>query len=222
MGSDHPQILLKSLTHRPQLSLEDYGIKSRQWLLEQDCIPLELQPAYESVSATLLQHIAQRFAECTDRSLRLHADCHMGNILWRDEQPHFIDFDDARTGPAIQDLWLLLSGDEQERSQQLAKILAGYRTFRDFDLAELRLIEPLRTLRIMHHAAWLARRQDDPAFPLAFPFFNSPRYWSDHILELREQWAEIEAWKLGDSTKCQVQLTTKILNGFFVQGCQSL
>ena len=179
--------------YRPSLSLEDYGIASRQWLLENKVIPMELLPAYESVSAGLLDLVAQRLADFNGLNLRLHADCHMGNVLWRDDQPHFVDFDDARTGPAIQDLWMLLSGDEQTQSQQMSKILKGYRDFRDFDPAELRLIEALRTLRIMHHAAWLARRWSDPAFPLAFPFFNTQKYWSDHILDLREQWAAMEA-----------------------------
>jgi Ser/Thr protein kinase RdoA (MazF antagonist) len=117
----------------------------------------------------------------------------MGNVLWREDQPHFVDFDDARMGPAVQDLWMLLSGDEDSQSIQMNRILKGYRDFRDFNTSELLLIEPLRTLRMMYHAAWLARRWDDPAFPRAFPFFNTQRYWSEHILELREQWAAIEA-----------------------------
>ena len=137
--------------------------------------------------------IESRFREVSYQRIRLHADCHMGNVLWRDDAPHFVDFDDARSGAAVQDLWMLLSGDEETRAIQMQKILLGYRDFRDFDPAELLLIEPLRTLRLMHHAAWLARRWDDPAFPRAFPFFNTQRYWSEHILELREQWAAIEA-----------------------------
>ena len=179
--------------HRPEISLEDYGIASRQWLLENDFLPAELRESYESVSANLLSMIERRFREVSYQRIRLHADCHMGNVLWRDDAPHFVDFDDARSGAAVQDLWMLLSGDEETRAIQMQKILLGYRDFRDFDPAELLLIEPLRTLRLMHHAAWLARRWDDPAFPRAFPFFNTQRYWSEHILELREQWAAIEA-----------------------------
>ena len=179
--------------HRPEISLEDYGIASRQWLLENDFLPAELRESYESVSANLLSMIESRFREVSYQRIRLHADCHMGNVLWRDDAPHFVDFDDARSGAAVQDLWMLLSGDEETRAIQMQKILLGYRDFRDFDPAELLLIEPLRTLRLMHHAAWLARRWDDPAFPRAFPFFNTQRYWSEHILELREQWAAIEA-----------------------------
>ena len=179
--------------HRPEISLEDYGTASRQWLLENDFLPAELRESYESVSANLLSMIESRFREVSYQRIRLHTDCHMGNVLWRDDAPHFVDFDDARSGAAVQDLWMLLSGDEETRAIQMQKILLGYRDFRDFNPAELLLIEPLRTLRLMHHAAWLARRWDDPAFPRAFPFFNTQRYWSEHILELREQWAAIEA-----------------------------
>lgn len=177
---------------RPAISAADYGWSSRQWLLEHNFLPPELIEAYASVTENLLQIVDGVFSEVPYKSLRLHADCHMGNVLWREEQPHFVDFDDARTGPAIQDLWMLLSGDDEFRSIQMSRILKGYRDFRDFDTSELRLIEPLRTLRMMHHAAWIARRWDDPAFPRAFPYYNTQRYWSDHILEMREQWAAIE------------------------------
>lgn len=178
---------------RPAISIEEYGIDSRSWLLENNFIPEELTEAYASVTTPVLELIQNRFELANASTIRLHADCHMGNVLWREDSPHFVDFDDARTGPAIQDLWMLLSGDEQSQSIQMSRILKGYRDFRDFDTAQLLLIEPLRTLRMMYHAAWLARRWDDPAFPRAFPFFNTQRYWSEHILELREQWAAIES-----------------------------
>jgi Ser/Thr protein kinase RdoA (MazF antagonist) len=119
--------------------------------------------------------------------LRLHGDCYPGNILWTDDGPHFVDFDDSRMGPAIQDLWMLLSGDRAEMTVQLNHLLTGYRTFYDFDTRELHLIEALRTLRLIHYSAWIARRWDDPAFPMAFPWFDTPRYWQDRIIELREQ-----------------------------------
>ena len=119
--------------------------------------------------------------------IRLHGDCHVGNVLWTDAGPHFVDFDDSRTGPAMQDLWMLLSGERPEMARQLADVLAGYEDFCEFDMRELHLIEALRTLRLIHYSAWVARRWDDPAFPLAFPWFNSQRYWQDRILELREQ-----------------------------------
>ncbi len=182
-----------SFQHRPAISIEDYGAASRAYLLDEAFIPAELLDAYTSVTEQLLSLVGASFDASPVKTLRLHADCHLGNVLWRDEQPHFVDFDDARSGPAIQDLWMLLSGDGDAQSRQMSAILKGYRDFRDLDMSELRLIEPLRTLRMMYHTAWLARRWDDPAFPRAFPFFNTQRYWSDHILELREQWSAIES-----------------------------
>ena len=150
-------------------------------------------PAYESLTRDLLTRLDQLFDEFAHLPIiRVHGDCHMGNVLWRDDSPHFVDFDDARNGPAIQDLWMLLSGDRDMQTIQLREILDGYLMFCDLNLAQLRLIEPLRTLRIMHHSGWLAKRWNDPAFPLAFPWFNTPRYWADHILELREQRAAID------------------------------
>lgn len=177
---------------RPRISVESYGTDSRQYLIDNDFIPMELLPAYTSVSEQLLINLEQVFAETTSiKEIRLHGDCHMGNVLWRDNLPHFVDFDDARTGPPIQDLWMMLSGNSEEQSQQLTAILKGYKDFCTFDYSQIRLIEPLRSLRIMYHASWIARRWQDPAFPRAFPFFNTQRYWSDHILELREQWAQL-------------------------------
>ena len=179
--------------YRPTISIAEYGTSALGYLLEHRFVPDELIEAYQSVTSALIGLIEDKMQLAQARELRVHADCHMGNVLWRDDQPHFVDFDDARTGPAVQDLWMLLSGDEESRSVQMSHILRGYRDFRAFDLSELMLIEPLRTLRMMYHTAWLARRWDDPAFPRAFPFFNTQKYWSDHILELREQWAAIEA-----------------------------
>jgi Ser/Thr protein kinase RdoA (MazF antagonist) len=124
--------------------------------------------------------------------LRLHGDCHPGNVLWTDDGPHFVDFDDCRMGPAIQDLWMLLSGDRTAMNGQLLEVIEGYREFFDFDPRELHLIEPLRTLRMIHYSAWLARRWDDPAFPASFPWFNTQRYWQDQILALREQAALLD------------------------------
>src|SRR5205085_948046 len=134
---------------------------------------------------------------CFDRggdvaSIRLHGDCHGGNILWTDKGPHFVDLDDARMGPAVQDLWMLLPGDREEMSAALHAVLQGYTQFADFDARELHLVEALRTLRLIHYAAWIARRWDDPAFPAAFPWFDTQRYWQDRILELREQIASMD------------------------------
>jgi Ser/Thr protein kinase RdoA (MazF antagonist) len=126
------------------------------------------------------------------RSIRSHGDCHAGNILWRDNAPHFVDFDDARTAPAMQDLWMMLSGDRQRQTAQLETLMQGYREFCHFDSRELRLIEPLRALRMMHYSAWIASRWHDPAFPVAFPWFNTVRYWGEQILALREQVAVLD------------------------------
>ena len=123
----------------------------------------------------------------TLRPLRLHGDCHPGNLLWSESGPHFVDLDDACNGPAMQDLWMLLSGDRASMAGQLGHVLAGYEDFAELDRRELHLLEALRTLRLIHYSAWIARRWDDPAFPAAFPWFDTPRYWQDRILELREQ-----------------------------------
>ena len=125
-------------------------------------------------------------------NIRLHGDCHVGNVLYTDDGPHFVDFDDCRTGPAMQDLWMLLSGSREEMTRQLRDVLEGYEEFADFDRRELHLMEALRTLRLIHYAAWLAQRWGDPAFPMAFPWFNTQRYWQDRILELREQVSAME------------------------------
>ncbi len=191
IGRIHSVSTRRRFEHRRAISIEEYGIETRKFLLENNFLPLELLPAYESVSEGLLQDLEPIMTAFPYRSIRLHGDCHMGNILWRIDTPHFVDFDDARSGPAIQDLWMMLSGEPSEQSIQMSTILKGYRDFSDFDYTELRLIEPLRTLRMMYHAGWLARRWDDPAFPRAFPFFNTERYWSEHILELREQWSKL-------------------------------
>ena len=177
--------------HRPALSIEEFGLSAREFLLNNNFIPMGLIPAYSTVSEQLLADIEKVYAAATFDTLRLHGDCHMGNVLWREELPHFVDFDDARTGPAIQDLWMMLSGSQSAQEQQLDHILKGYREFRDFNPIELRLIEGLRALRLMHHAAWIARRWQEPAFKRAFPFFDNENFWATHILELREQCAAL-------------------------------
>jgi Ser/Thr protein kinase RdoA (MazF antagonist) len=174
--------------HRPRLDIESFGIASRDFLLGADLIPADIRQAYESVCTAALERIGYCYERAgAPRELRLHGDFHPGNVLVLDGVAHIVDFDDTRSGPAIQDLWMFLSGDRQEQTPQLAELLAGYTEFRDFDAAELNLIEALRTLRIMHYAAWLARRRDDPAFAIAFPWFNGQRYWDEHVLALREQ-----------------------------------
>lgn len=173
---------------RPALDIESFGIEPSDWLLEQHFIPEDLRDAWSSVVDQALDGVESCYARAGQVSmLRLHGDCHAGNVLWTDDGPHFVDFDDARSGPAIQDLWMLLSGDRDAMAMQLDDVLKGYKDFRDFDHRELHLLEALRTLRLIHYSAWIARRWDDPAFPAAFPWFNTPRYWQDRILELREQ-----------------------------------
>jgi Ser/Thr protein kinase RdoA (MazF antagonist) len=175
--------------HRPAIDVETFGVESVEYI-KAHCLPADLRAAYTSLADHLLRLCQERFAQCEGvRWLRVHGDCHVGNLLWRDDAPNFVDFDDARMAPAVQDLWMLLSGHPEEQRSQLAAILEGYHEFGDFDLRELSLVEPLRTLRMMHYAAWLARRWDDPAFPQAFPWFNTQAYWERHILELREQFA---------------------------------
>lgn len=180
-------------THRLRLSINGWGRQSQQFLLENNFIPASLTRAYESLSNDLLQ-LCEQFSDTLQatRFFRIHGDCHPGNILFRDGKATFVDFDDAVNGPAIQDIWMLLSGPRENRIIQLCEILEAYNEFCDFDHKELVLIELLRTLRIMHYAAWLAKRWSDPSFPVNFPWFNTERYWSEHILELREQYAMLQ------------------------------
>jgi Ser/Thr protein kinase RdoA (MazF antagonist) len=188
IGRIHAAGATRAFAHRPALDIATFGDDSRAYLLAHGCVPADLIAAWSTVAAQALDGVRRGFERAGDvRSLRLHGDCHVGNVLWTDDGPHFVDFDDCRTGPAVQDLWMLLSGDRPDMTGQLADVLEGYEDFFDFDPRELHLVEPLRTLRLLHYSAWLARRWDDPAFPAAFPWFNTQRYWQDRILELREQ-----------------------------------
>jgi Ser/Thr protein kinase RdoA (MazF antagonist) len=204
---------------RPALDLQTFGVASREWLLGHDKIPLDVQSTWTKASGQALDLIAasplgiplqfrppaldddqddqqdEPPAEHALRCLRLHGDCHPGNILWTPLDapasslpgPHFVDLDDARMGPAVQDLWMLLSGDRRQRSRQLGALIDGYEQFRPFDRRELALIEPLRTLRLIHYSAWLARRWDDPIFAINFPWFGSSDYWQGQVQMLQEQ-----------------------------------
>ena len=190
--------------NRPALDVATFAVDSRSWLLAHDKIPLDVQSEWERLSQQAIDMI-RVFPGLGDgvgaagrdplRTVRLHGDCHPGNILWTPLDapstagpgPHFVDLDDARTGPAVQDLWMLVSGDRQQRSRQLGALVDGYEQFRAFDRRELALIEPLRTLRLIHYSAWLARRWDDPIFPINFPWFGSTDYWKGQVLMLQEQ-----------------------------------
>ena len=178
--------------HRQKLSVEQ-AAENVTYLQEAGFIPSDLTAAYQAISTEILEAIearrpdAKKFAQ-----ISLHGDCHRGNVLWRDDKPHFVDFDDAISGPAIQDLWMLLSGDMPTQQRQLMEIIEGYETFQEFDQRELNLIEPLRAMRVLYFNTWLARRWDDPAFPMAFPWFNTERYWSEYILELKELLSQLQ------------------------------
>lgn len=179
-------------TTRPTIDIRSYGYDSVDFI-SNHFMPAELTLAYQTLCNDLFQVMQQRIDETGSVNyIRVHGDCHAGNMLWRDDAPHFVDFDDSRMAPAIQDIWMLLSGDFDQQSKQLQKILDGYHEFNDFNYAELKLIEVFRTLRIMYYSAWLARRWSDPAFPHSFPWFNTARYWEEHILELREQLAALQ------------------------------
>ena len=181
---------LHDFAHRPTLDVRTFAEEPSAFLLSGGFIPEDLRASYDALASQLIAQLCACFERAGRvRHIRLHGDCHAGNVLWDHEGPHFVDLDDARNGPAVQDLWMLLSGERTEMEQQLTAAMAGYREFHDFDARELHLIEALRTLRMMHYAGWLASRWDDPAFPRSFPWFNTQRYWQDHILALREQMA---------------------------------
>jgi len=188
IGRIHAIGALGAFLHRPALDVATFGEEPAAFLLDQGFIPSDLRPAY----TTLVRQVLDQTSACFERAgqvsrIRLHGDCHAGNVLWDGEGPHFVDLDDARSGPAVQDLWMLLSGERAAMEQQLGAVLLGYREFYDFNLAELHLVEALRTLRLIHYAGWLARRWQDPSFPANFPWFNTQRFWQDHVLALREQ-----------------------------------
>jgi len=187
IGRMHAVGAAGSFRERLTIDVATYGETSRSFLLEQRLVSDDVAGRWATLADEALAICRRAFEATTPRQLRLHGDCHPGNVLWTDAGPHFVDLDDAVTGPAVQDLWMLLSGDRGARTRQLLDVLDGYEAFMDFDWRELRLVEPLRTLRMLHHSAWIARRWSDPAFPIAFPWFASPAYWADQCTRLGEQ-----------------------------------
>ena len=188
IGRIHAVGASRGFAHRPRIDIETLGRAPREFILQSGFLPAELLPRYREVTGILLASIERSFARAGNfHRIRLHGDCHPGNLLWTDTGPHFVDLDDCGTGPAVQDLWMLLAGSRPDMQQQLGHVLDGYRQFAEFNAAELWLLEALRALRMLHYAAWIARRWDDPAFPRAFPWFNAARYWEEHIQSLREQ-----------------------------------
>jgi Ser/Thr protein kinase RdoA (MazF antagonist) len=193
IGRMHAVGARKPFLFRRELTVTEFGWSARDWIREHQVVPLDAAAPWEQAAEQALALVDSAFERAgTVRRIRLHGDCHVGNVLWTDAGPHFVDLDDAMTGPAIQDLWMLLSGDAAASRQQLRSLLAGYEAFMDFDDRELVLIEPLRTLRIVHHSAWLAKRWNDPAFPAAFPWFTDAAYWQQQTQLLQERIARMQ------------------------------
>jgi Ser/Thr protein kinase RdoA (MazF antagonist) len=200
LGRLHRAGAADSFHHRPRLTVEDFGRHSAQFLLGGHFIPDELRESFRAIAEIVLGSVEAAFKSAGGVEwIRLHGDCHLGNILWGGTGPYFVDFDDCLTGPAVQDLWMLLSGERAEMEQQIANVLDGYLEFMDFNPVELRLIEPLRALRLLRYNAWIGQRWDDPAFPRAFPWFDGRRFWEEQILNLRQQAAVLDepplAWR---------------------------
>jgi Ser/Thr protein kinase RdoA (MazF antagonist) len=201
IGRIHAVGARSAYVQRPALDTDTFGTEPSTYLLTHDWLPRDVREVYRGVVAQALSEVAACYRRAGEiGTLRVHGDCHEGNVLWTDSAqfkgPHFVDFDDSRMAPAVQDLWMLLSGDRAEMQEQLADVIAGYEDFAELDRRELHLVEALRTLRLIHYSAWIARRWHDPAFPAAFPWFNTPRYWEDRILELREQIAVMQEMPL--------------------------
>lgn len=188
IGRIHAVGAIEPFAHRPAITIETFGVEPSRYVIANGFIPPDLEAAYISTVEDALRRVRAAFDRAGPVApIRLHGDCHPGNVLWSGAGPHFVDFDDCRMGPAVQDVWMLLSGDRAAMTRQLADFMEGYSEFHDFDPRQLLLVEALRTLRLIHYAGWLAQRWSDPAFPASFPWFNTQRYWQDQILALREQ-----------------------------------
>ena len=179
--------------HRLHLDHGGFGASAVAEVLRMRLMEPPLDRQYRDVADEAIGAIRTTFDGCGDvRQLRLHGDCHLGNLLWDARGPVFVDLDDCLTGPAVQDLWMLVAGDARQQQREWAALIEGYEQFASFDFREVALIEALRTLRMIRHAAWLAARWTDPAFPRAFPWFAERRFWESHITDLREQLAAMD------------------------------
>jgi Ser/Thr protein kinase RdoA (MazF antagonist) len=188
LGRIHAIGALRPFVARPSLTGERLGARARRTVLASGQFPEHMRSRYEQVSTRLIAQVLEVTGGGAGwRSIRLHGDCHLGNILWQAQGPVFVDLDDCLNGPAIQDLWMFLSGNPDERARQWSELLAGYERFASIDHRQTRLIEALRAVRMLNHAAWIAERWMDPAFPRAFPWFGEARFWEQHVLDLAEQ-----------------------------------
>lgn len=187
LGRLHAVGRVAPFVHRHRLDVQTFGVDARETILAGTFMPSYVRGRYADATGGLIEAISGALSAVAPRGLRIHGDCHRGNVLWTPTGPHFVDLDDCLTGPAVQDLWMLLSGSRAEMTVQVRDLLEGYEQFAEFDRSELALVEPLRALRMIHYSAWLARRWHDPAFPRAFPWFAEPRYWENHVVELQEQ-----------------------------------
>ncbi len=192
LGRIHGIGATKTFEARPEINIQNFAIESRNYIISQNIVPRSLEEAYNTLTQHLIEKVQSLYDDSQYKKIRLHGDCHPGNILVRYDNLHIVDLDDARNGPAIQDIWMLLNGDRAQKVSQLSAIMEGYEEFCDFDYKEFKLIEVFRTLRMLHYCGWLAKRWEDPAFPLAFPWFNTENYWASHILELREQLSTLD------------------------------
>ncbi len=200
IGRIHASSAKKPFKHRLNINTEEYLDDSALILKESSLLPKHLHLAFFAILTPVIECTKRLFNQHIKnvRHIRLHGDCHPGNILWRDG-PSVVDLDDCRSGPAIQDLWMMLSGDVMQQQIQLETLIEAYEEFNAFDMTEFNLIEPLRAMRMVHYMAWLCRRFEDPAFPRAFPWFTEDKYWENQILSLKEQLADLQqpAIKIG-------------------------
>jgi len=190
VGRIHAVAAQKTFSHRSSFTVDEMLYQAREIILTSGFVPQSLSLPFVTILDQVIAVAVQQYKP--KKEIRLHGDCHAGNILWTDAGPHFVDFDDCRTGPAIQDLWMMLSGDRQQQLLQLDTLLMGYEEFFTFETNQLVLIESLRTMRMVNYMAWLCKRWKDPAFPRNFPWFEEEKYWEQQILILKEQMSALQ------------------------------